>query len=140
MSSPRVFTSRSGDSYMMLVQSFAAMRSRRVRRPFLGGRKPSKIKRSVGNPELTSAGTKAVGPGRVSTSMSSRRHSRVRRNPGSLMPGVPASEISAMVSPASSRSMMGRTVACSLNLWWDAHGVSMPKWRSNTPEVRVSSA
>ena len=48
---------------MMLVQSFAAMRSRASATSFLWGRKPSKIKRSVGNPELTSAGTKAVGPG-----------------------------------------------------------------------------
>ena len=39
-----------------------------VWRPFLWGKKPSKMNFSAGNPELTKAGTKAVAPGRHSTS------------------------------------------------------------------------
>lgn len=69
MSCSSVLTSRNGDSYSINVRSSAANASRRERRPFLGGRKPSKQNLSHGNPELTNAGTNAVAPGRVSTSI-----------------------------------------------------------------------
>ena len=114
--------------------------SSRVARPFLGGRKPSNTKRSHGSPELTSAGTKAVAPGRVSTSMPWRLHSRESRNPGSLMPGVPASLMSAMTAPSLNCRTTALTASCSLNLWWLRMGVAMSKCLSSTPLVRVSSA
>ena len=39
-----------------------------------------------------------------------------RKNPGSLIAGVPASEISAMFAPAFRRSTISALVSCSLNL------------------------
>ena len=67
--------------------------------PFLTGKKPSKINLSEGNPEFTKAGTKAVAPGKQSTSISFFTHSRTNKKPGSEIAGVPASETSAIVSP-----------------------------------------
>ena len=69
-----------------------------------------------GNPELTSAGTKAVAPGRHSTSIPCSRQVRTNRNPGSDIPGVPASEIRATVSPAAILEAIYSVVLCSLNL------------------------
>ena len=86
-----------------------------VCRPFFCGRKPSKAKRSQGRPLATKAGTKAVAPGRHCTSTPALTASRTRKKPGSLMPGVPASLISATFSPASSRLTMPADVPCSLN-------------------------
>ena len=82
----------------------------------LWGRKPSKQKRSQGKPDDTRAGTKAVAPGRHCTSMPLRTHSRTTRKPGSEMPGVPASDTKATVSPAFSLLITLSTVLCSLNL------------------------
>ena len=50
------------------------------------GRNPSKQNLSQGYPELTSAGTNAVAPGRVCTSIPSFTHVLTRRNPGSEIP------------------------------------------------------
>ncbi len=68
-------------------------------RPFLGGRNPSKINRSDGNPEFTSAGINAVAPGRDSTSIWDSIQALTNRKPGSEIPGVPASVINAMDIP-----------------------------------------
>ncbi len=135
-----VFTSRRGDSYIIKVHDRAASISMRLARPFFGGRNPSKKNRSHGRPESTRAGTKAVAPGRVMTSIPRRRHSRDSMNPGSDMPGVPASDTSALTSPASIRHSSGSRLRCSLNLWWLAIGVLIPKCFISTAEVRVSSA
>src|SRR5204862_242041 len=55
---------RWGDSNSMSVAgTFASAASRARRAALLGGRKPSKKKRSVGNPETTSAVRIAEGPG-----------------------------------------------------------------------------
>ena len=62
---------------------------------------PSKINRSDGNPEFTSAGTNAVGPGRDSTSILFSMQALTIRNPGSEIPGVPASVINAIDIPDS---------------------------------------
>ncbi len=86
----------------------------RLFRPFLGGRKPSKQKRSVGNPELTRAGTKAVAPGNVSTSIPAATQARTSKNPGSEIPGVPASVTRASVCPPFILSTMRSTTRCSL--------------------------
>ena len=86
------------------------------------------------------AGMQAVAPGSVSTSIPASAQVRASRNPGSLMPGVPASEISATESPARIFSLMRCTVSCSFHLWWLSACVVMPKCLSSTPLVRVSSA
>ncbi len=87
-----VACTRLGDSYSTTVRvsdTSAAMRSRRTtpRR----GRKPSNTKRSVGNPDSTSAVSTALGPGTMSTASPASRQARTRRSPGSEMPGMPAS-------------------------------------------------
>ena len=53
----------------------------------------------MASPEFTSAGISAVGPGRVSTGISFSTHVLTSKKPGSEIPGVPASEISAIVCP-----------------------------------------
>ena len=94
-----VFTSLNGDSYIIKVRSPLARSEMRLDLPFFGGRNPSNTKRSQGSPELTNAGTNAVAPGRVITLIPRRRHSRDSMNPGSEIPGVPASETNAMSCP-----------------------------------------
>ena len=54
---------------------------------------------SEGSPELTSAGAKAVAPGSVCTSIPAATASLTRKNPGSEIPGVPASETNAISCP-----------------------------------------
>jgi len=66
-----------------MVRVSSANLSKRVCRPFLMGKKPSKTKRSFGNPEFTSAGTKAVAPGKHSTSILFSIQLLVNKNPGS---------------------------------------------------------
>ena len=55
-------------------------------------------------------------PGKHCTSMPLFTHSRTIKNPGSEIPGVPASDIKATVSPALMRFTIPSTVLCSLNL------------------------
>lgn len=50
-------------------------------------------------PLFTSAGTKAVAPGKHSTLIPSFMHSRTSKKAGSEIPGVPASVMSAKVFP-----------------------------------------
>ena len=109
-------------------------------RPFFWGRKPSKQKRSHGNPLCTSAGISAVAPGSVSTSIPASTHVRTNRNPGSEMPGVPASDTRAALRPAAIAPATISTVACSLNLWCERSFCSMPRCFSRNDVVRVSSA
>jgi len=104
------------------------------------GRNPSKQNRSLGNPDSTRAGTKAVAPGRHSTSTPSLMQALTSRKPGSEIAGVPASEINAILSPAFIRSTASAVVLCSLNLWCDCMRVSIPKCFNRLPLVRVSSA
>ena len=104
------------------------------------GKKPSKMNFSAGKPELTKAGTNAVGPGRHSTSILRFTHSRTSKKPGSEMAGVPASVTKAKVSPASMRSAIRSTTRCSLRMWKAVMGLLISKCLSRLPEVRVSSA
>ena len=62
-SSFRVAHRRNGDSYITNVRGSTDNSSRRVRRPFLGGRNPSNVNLSHGRPEFTRAGISAVGRG-----------------------------------------------------------------------------
>ena len=48
-----------------MVRVSSANSNKRVCRPFLTGKKPSKTNFSFGKPELTSAGTNAVAPGNI---------------------------------------------------------------------------
>ena len=65
----KVFITRRGDSYIIMVRGSLASSCNRVCLPFFCGRKPSKQNLSHGNPLLTSAGTNAVAPGSVCTSI-----------------------------------------------------------------------
>ena len=67
--------------------------------PFFLGKKPSKIKRSVGSPDETNAARKADGPGTDSTVESIAIASRTSLYAGSEMPGVPASVTTARFFP-----------------------------------------
>ena len=78
------------------------------------GKNPSKINRSFANPEFTNAGTKAVAPGKHSTSILFSIQLLVNKNPGSEIAGVPASEISAQVYPFCIRCTTPFTDLCSL--------------------------
>jgi hypothetical protein len=50
-----------------------------------------KVNSLQGKPELTKAGTNAVGPGNVSITIPALIHSRTNKKPGSEIAGVPAS-------------------------------------------------
>ena len=82
---------------MVLVSSARSFNL--VCRPFFGGRNPSNTNLSFGNPELTNAGTKAVAPGRQSTSILFSIQALDSKNPGSEIAGVPASLINAIEIP-----------------------------------------
>ena len=99
---------------MITVRVSAANSASRVALPFFSGRNPSNTNRSQGNPEATSAGTKAVAPGRQTTSIPASRQARESMKPGSEIPGVPASETSASLLPLSSSSTRPATALCSL--------------------------
>ena len=114
--------------------------SRRFMRPFFWGKKPSKQNLSHGKPLCTTAGMRAVAPGSVTTSIPSSTQRRTSKKPGSEMPGVPASDTNATSLPAAIDSTTRPTVACSLNLWCECIGFSMPRWRIRCDDVRVSSA
>ena len=107
--------------------------------PALRGRKPSKKKRSMGSPEATRAQTTADGPGITSTGRPASSATSTRRWPGSLTPGMPASETKAMCAPPAIRSSMpgmreARTFSSARS-----SGVRIPKWASSLPVTRVSS-
>ena len=82
-----------------MVLFSSANKRKRVCLPFFTGKKPSKINLSFGKPEFTSAGTKAVAPGKQSTSILFSTQALVNKKPGSEIAGVPASEIKAQFSP-----------------------------------------
>ena len=123
-----------------MVRGSSAKAANRVARPFFCGKKPSNVNRSQGNPEATNAGTKAVAPGRHCTVTPRATQALTNINPGSEMPGVPASDMSAITSPAAIRAAKASAVWCSLNLWCDTNWFLISKCLSNMPEVRVSSA
>ena len=110
-----IITSNITEDYPVLDLPDARPLLNRVR-PFFCGRKPSKQNFSFGKPEATKAGTRAVAPGKHCTSIPLRTHSRTTRKPGSEIPGVPASDINATVSPAFILLTTLSTILCSLNL------------------------
>ena len=118
INSVKVFTNLCGETYKIMVRVSSARAKYRVCLPFFSGKNPSNTKRSLGNPLLTKAGTKAVAPGKHSTSILFSTQARVSKNPGSEMAGVPASEIKAIVSPAFNREIKFSIVLCSLCMWW----------------------
>ena len=78
----------------------SAGRSRRA--AALAGRKPSNTKRSLGNPATDNAAIAAQGPGTGDPVTPRPRHRRTKA--GSLISGVPASEIGASSPPARRRA------------------------------------
>ena len=86
--------------------------------PFLWGKKPKKLNSSVGNPDWTRAGIKEVAPGKQNTGILLFFALLINKNPGSLIPGVPASETSAIsISFILISEMIKFTTWCSL-CWW----------------------
>ena len=81
------------------------------------GKNPSKTNRSLGSPEFTNAGTKAVAPGKHSIAIPSSTHALVNKNPGSDIAGVPASLISAISRPDFNLSTKLFKILCSLCMW-----------------------
>ena len=63
--------------------------------PFFVGKKPIKVKASEGSPDALIAAVKADAPGIGITSIPSLIHCLIKLYPGSLIVGVPASEINA---------------------------------------------
>ena len=112
-----VLAMRCGDSYKTTVRFSCANACMRVWRPFLWGKNPSKTNLSQGNPDATNAGTKAVGPGKHSTSIPACTQARTNKNPGSEMPGVPASETNTQNSCCWMSSMVLSRKRCSLWAW-----------------------
>jgi hypothetical protein len=82
--------------------------------PFLTGKNPSKQKRSQGIPEFTNAGTNAVAPGKLHTSIPAFTQALTNKNPGSDMPGVPASVINAISIPVANFIQILSNTLCSL--------------------------
>ena len=78
------------------------MRARRA--ALFTGRNPSKKNRSAGSPATVSAASSAEAPGIGTTRTPAAMAAPTSRAPGSDSSGVPASEISAMASPARRRA------------------------------------
>ena len=111
----------------MTVRASPASSCSRLRRAAgFGGRKPSNTKRSLGRPATDSAAIAAQAPGTGMQRMPAARAARTSRKPGSLISGVPASEISATASPACSRRTMASSASRSLCSCSAISGVSMP--------------
>ena len=125
---------------MLVSRREMARSSSERRRPLFTGRNPPKKKASLGNPEPTSAVRTALGPGRTVTESPRSRQARMRRNPGSDIPGMPASVTSAMDLPpaiSSTNAAVRETSLCSCKL---SIGFLMLWWSRSTLEWRVSSA
>ena len=83
---------------MVLVSAASSLRTSFL--SFLSeGRKASKQNLLVESPDIISAFIHAAGPGTDITSISASTHCFTSSSPGSEIPGVPASVISATVSP-----------------------------------------
>ena len=76
----------------------------RFRLPNFGERKPSKTKLCSGSPAIEAAAIQAEGPGTGMMGISASMHWISSRYPGSDMVGVPASDTSAIDSPAFKRA------------------------------------
>ena len=97
---------RRGDSMITRLAGTAASSCSALRRATCrGGRNPANMKRSVGNPDTTSAASTDDGPGTAHTGSPSSMQARTSLYPGSEINGVPASAIKATVSPRFRRSM-----------------------------------
>ena len=98
--SSTVRSTRCGASYITVVRGSAAIAARRTARSRPDrGTKPSNTNRVVSKPLTTRAITNAAGPGTADTAWPASSTTRTSRDPGSEIPGVPASVISVTVSP-----------------------------------------
>ena len=92
--------SRCGDSKKMRVRGSSRNSSIRAwRRAAFRGRNPSKLKRSVGSPDTSSAQIALEGPGTGTTKSPAAAAARTSVNAGSEIPGEPASETTATEAP-----------------------------------------
>ena len=105
----------------------------------LRSRNPSKIKRSVGRPLITNAMIKAAGPGIAETMCEESIAARTKREPGSLIPGVPAS-VTRQTSRPSLRASRTRGIElCSVCSSTRIKVALIPRLCSSKPVRRVSS-
>jgi len=140
-SASSVARTRCGASYTTTVSSRASSaRSRMSRAASFGGRNPPNEKASAENPDSDSAATTALGPGTTRTGRPASATRRTMRAPGSLMPGLPASTISAPIEPACNRATRSSARPRSLWAWAEISGTSIAKRVSRPPLCRVSSA
>ena len=114
----KVWRTRCGASKNTLTRGSRPMASSQIFRSFdrIGG-KPRNTNSRVWNPHEATAAMTALGPGMLSTRIPAARAAATRVRPGSEMSGVPASETSAIDSPASSRSMSFGVFSRSLCSW-----------------------
>ena len=87
------------------------------RSPRLAGRNPLKRNESGGRPLATSAARNADAPGIGTTGTPCRMASVIRRNPGSEIPGMPASVTSAIFAPPSRSTTSSAALVISLCSW-----------------------
>ena len=93
----------------------------------------------VSKPEFTSAGTNAVGPGNTCVCILFLIHVFIKICPGSDMPGVPASDISAIFLLLIKSSIISLYLICSLSLLNEINCLFMLRWFNNFIDILVSS-
>ena len=98
-----VFSKRWGLSNIIIVLSKLFKKEIFFFLPFFCGRNPKKKNESEGNPETLRAVVTAEAPGIGTISIFSSIHALINLYPGSLIVGVPASEINAILLPSFNR-------------------------------------
>ena len=135
-----VAATRRGDSYTTSAPGMHESSSRRATcADFFLGKKPSKKKCSLASPLATRAHVTAEGPGTTSTLSPASSAASTSFWPGSLTPGMPASETNATRSPASRRSSTAGTRDAITFSSQRSSRLRSPKADSSLPVTRVSS-
>ena len=139
--SASVLWSRCGASYNTVVRvSIATISRRSLRSTPERGKKPSKTNRPAGKPLSVTAMIAAEGPGVALTTPPASTTARTMRSPGSLMPGLPASVMSATIFPSATKATIFSRESCSVCSLTTSSGLSLtPMCCSNLLECRVSS-
>ena len=116
--SASVLASLCGASYIIIVLVSFCNCFRTFSFFFLSfGKNASKQNLCVESPDIEIAVTQALAPGKEVTSIPFSRHSFTSSSPGSEMPGVPASVISAMSFPSNIICTNSLALSYLLNSW-----------------------
>ena len=120
--------------------SFATDSSRSLRSAPDRGKKPSNTNRPAGRPLSVTAMIAAEGPGVAVTVPPASMTARTIRSPGSLIPGLPASVMSATVLPAETSAEIFSRESCSVCSFTMSKVFSLTPMRCRSLlECRVSS-